>query len=565
MANLKDENGIDPSNQNKVAAAKVLDFDTILKKEVGHFGWFQVRNIVLAFIVIFLGWSNSAYIFTAARIPNRCHIPECDLEDPEFKPSWLLNAVPGASLNSFDNCQRYSNKSETAIEEGICPAAWFNQHQLQSCERHLYQNSETIVHEFEMACNEWRRSMVGSIRNCGAVFVQIITGFISDRWGRRTALVFNVFNAAWIGILRSFSNNYMTYVILEFVSCALGGATFSCSHIILMELVSPNHRAFIGAGLNTCLSLGVMSLGLIAWSVPYWRHLLRVLHIPQLATISYLWLMSESVRWYISKGRYEDTEKALKTIARVNKKNISDKFLEILRQKVEEVKINQEENKVKHESRNEPSLIKLLFQYRPVLYRCIITPFLWIVFTLLYHGLKINAVDISGNKYVNFIAVTGAQIPGFWLSLLLLNKIGRKPVLMAFYWLCAVCQILFILVSKKQYFLSLSVYMVGASCSGGILSSLYIYTAELYPTAYRHRLFAFSSMMGRFGAILAPLTPALGASMGENVPFALFAGCACAAGALVLLTPETRGVRLPDTLREAADLGKKRRPTTTIS
>lgn len=107
-----------------------------------------------------------------------------------------------------------------------------------------------------------------------------------------------------------------------------------------MELVSPNHRAFIGAGLNTCLSLGVMSLGLIAWSVPYWRHLLRVLHIPQLATISYLWLMSESVRWYISKGRYEDTEKALKTIARVNKKNISDKFLEILRQKVEEVKIN---------------------------------------------------------------------------------------------------------------------------------------------------------------------------------------------------------------------------------
>lgn len=72
MANMKDENGIDPSNQNKVAAAKVLDFDTILKKEVGHFGWFQVRNIVLAFIaVIFLGWSNSAYIFTAARIPNR--------------------------------------------------------------------------------------------------------------------------------------------------------------------------------------------------------------------------------------------------------------------------------------------------------------------------------------------------------------------------------------------------------------------------------------------------------------------------------------------------------------
>lgn len=41
------------------------------------------------------------------------------------------------------------------------------------------------------------------------------------------------------------------------------------------------------------------------------------------------------------------------------------------------------------------------------------------------------------------------------------------------------------------------------------MTSIYVYTAELYPTKYRHSLFAFSSMMGRIGSILAPLTPAL--------------------------------------------------------
>ncbi|KAL0830918.1 hypothetical protein ABMA28_003000 [Loxostege sticticalis] len=560
MVNVESLN-MDGSKVNKESAVEEMDFDTILKEEVGQWGWFQVRNIILALIaVVFLGWSNNLYVFTAARIPTRCHILECDLEEPEFRPDWLLNAVPGTSLDSFDNCQRFGNSSDATVAEGACPAAWFDHEQLQKCQRHLYQSTDTIVYDFDLACNEWRRTLVGTIRLSGTIFAQTITGFISDRWGRRTALVFNAFNAAWMGILRSFSNSYVIFVIAEFVSSTLGSATFQTSYILMMELVIPKNRVFVGTCLNTCLSLSLMALGFIAWAVPYWRNLTLALYIPQLLTITYLWVMSESIRWYISKGRYEDTEKALKNIARVNKKKISDKYLEALRKKVEEVRANQGESRGKLQQ-NETSLIKVLWQHKPVLYRCFYTPFMWITFTLIYHGLTINAVDISGNKYVNYIAVAGAQIPGFWVSLLLLDKIGRKPVLIAAYWICAACQLVFIYVPKNHYVLSLSVYMVGASCSGAMLTSLYIYTAELYPTRYRHRLFGFSSTIGRFGAVLAPLTPALGALVWDKFPFALFAGCACAAGALVLLTPETRGVRLPDTMREAADLGRKKTRT----
>ncbi|KAL0880513.1 hypothetical protein ABMA27_002909 [Loxostege sticticalis] len=558
MANTDGEK-VDASKfLRKDSAPDTLNFDQILQEEVGQFGWFQVRNIILAMTaVIFLVWGNNSYVFTAARIPTRCLVPECDLEVPEFTPEWLLNAVPGTSLDSFDNCKRFGNASAATLEKGSCPAAWFDQDKLQNCERHLYQNTDTIVYDFDLACNEWLRTIVGSIRLSATIFSQIITGLISDRWGRRTALVFNAFNAAWIGILRSFSNGYIIFVIGEFVSSTLGSATFQSSHILAMELVSPKNRVFVGACLNTCASLGLMSLGLIAWAVPYWRHLSLALYTPQLLTISYLWLMNESVRWYISKGRYEDTERVLKNIAKANKKHISDKSLEVLRKKTEEVKRHQEESQEREPRQKEPSMIKLLFQYKPILCRCIITPLLWITHTLVFHGLTINAVDISRSKYVNYIAVAVAQIPGYWISLLLLDKIGRKPVLIASYWICAICQIVFIFLPKNQYVASLTVYMVGACSSGGVLSSLYIYTAELYPTSHRHRLFAFSCMVGRFGGILAPLTPALGALVWEQFPFALFAGCACAAGALVLLTPETRGVRLPDTMREAADLGKK--------
>lgn len=55
----------------------------------------------------------------------------------------------------------------------------------------------------------------------------------------------------------------------------------------------------------------------------------------------------------------------------------------------------------------------------------------------------------------------------------------------------------------------LIVYMIGKCCIATVMSSIYVYTSELYPTKHRNSLFAFSSMMGRIGSILAPLTPAL--------------------------------------------------------
>lgn len=59
------------------------------------------------------------------------------------------------------------------------------------------------------------------------------------------------------------------------------------------------------------------------------------------------------------------------------------------------------------------------------------------------------------------------------------------------------------------YAASLSVYLIGKLSIASVVTALYIYTAEIYPTRYRHSLLAFSSMVGRVGSILAPLTPAL--------------------------------------------------------
>lgn len=166
---------------NPQTAKKTLDIDA-LQQEVGQFGLFQVRNILLSLIVVvFLGWSNNLYVFTTARIPTRwdnetsmldmdktlinqsclvnyldfrCHIPECDPEEPEFTPNWLLNAVPGTSLGSFDNCQRFGNATAVPLESDVCPATRFDRNQLKSCERHLYQNTNSVVYDVRYFRNQ---------------------------------------------------------------------------------------------------------------------------------------------------------------------------------------------------------------------------------------------------------------------------------------------------------------------------------------------------------------------------------------------------------------------------
>lgn len=238
----------------------------------------------------------------------------------------------------------------------------------------------------------------------------------------------------------------MLTILDSFITC--------CNHTLIrcrfkkfylltaMEFVGPEYRVAAGAMTSTCFSLGLMLQALMAWIFPYWRHLLLALYIPQLFMIAYFWIMPESVRWYMSKGRYTESEQVLKQAASINGKALSEKSLLGLRQSSEE---EIEKKKLAKENRvREPSLVSLVFQHKPILLRCMITPMWWITTTLVYYGMSMNAVNMSGNKYLNYAAVAAVEIPGFWTAVLLLDRVGRKPLLFGAFWVCAMCQIGFI-------------------------------------------------------------------------------------------------------------------------
>ncbi|VVC88712.1 unnamed protein product [Leptidea sinapis] len=57
--------------------------------------------------------------------------------------------------------------------------------------------------------------------------------------------------------------------------------------------------------------------------------MILVLHIPCFLIISYYWILSESIRWLLSKQKYVEARQVLEKIARVNKKEISEKSGEL--------------------------------------------------------------------------------------------------------------------------------------------------------------------------------------------------------------------------------------------
>lgn len=203
----------------------------------------------------------------------------------------------------------------------------------------------------------------------------------------------------------------------------------------MTELVGPKYRVAAGATISTMFAVGQVILGFIAWGVQPWRTLTQVLYAPQLLVVCYFWILSESVRWLLSKGRYEESEQILKKVAKSNNKELSEKSLEALRATAEQQR--------GHVPPPEPWLPLQVLRSRTILARCIVSPIWWITNTLVYYGMNINAVNLVGNSYLNYVAVAAVEIPGFWTAILLLDRIGRKPVLIFFYFLCAGCQFAF--------------------------------------------------------------------------------------------------------------------------
>lgn len=204
-----------------------------------------------------------------------------------------------------------------------------------------------------------------------------------------------------MGLIRSFSVNYEMFLIFEFLDAAISSTLYASVFILGIELVGPKRRVIACCFLTTFYAIGEIFLGVAAMYITNWRVLLRVLYIPALIHIFYICVLEESVRWLLSQQKNDEAIQTLEKAARMNNKVLNENDLKKL--------IKSNDDKLNNSTEDKFPITKAL---RIFSWRIINCSFCWFTNVLVYYGLSLNSVLLSGDKYINFILISAVEIPG---------------------------------------------------------------------------------------------------------------------------------------------------------
>lgn len=190
--------------------------------------------------------------------------------------------------------------------------------------------------------------------------------------------------------------------------------------------------------------IGGISFALLARTFHYWRTFILVVYPPSLLFILYLYLLPESIRWLLSKGRKDEALEIVLKAAKMNKVTLSD---EILKQ------FNEVKPKVKEEvkTEEEEGLWMQVLRSPIIMKRLAICSIWWITCTFVFYGMAINSVSLAGDKYNNFMLVASVEIISVVTNALVLDRVGRKPTLLVAFTVCGLACMAISFVPKSKY------------------------------------------------------------------------------------------------------------------
>lgn len=186
---------------------------------------------------------------------------------------------------------------------------------------------------------------------------------------------------------------------------------------------------------NMTFVVGVVLIALLAWFVDNWRTYILIIYTPGILVGIYVCFMNESARWLLSKGKKAQAIKTLKRAAKIN--NLDARNLEL--DSLSDPLLKQENNRTLDKKSQFSKAIRSSIIWK----RLLICSFLWLTCSLVYYGLSINSVSLSGNKYLSFMLVVLVEIPAYIVVVIVLDKYGRKKTMITTYMTCAATSLLF--------------------------------------------------------------------------------------------------------------------------
>ncbi|XP_052828480.1 organic cation transporter protein [Octopus bimaculoides] len=226
-------------------------------------------------------------------------------------------------------------------------------------------------------------------------------------------------------------------------------------------------------------ALGVMLLVGIAYALPSWRHLECAICVPFVVYIFTWKLLPESPRWLIGRERYAEAGILLKEIAKANGKDP-----DIISEQFESLIIETKEKREKKKAEKTYTCIDLI--KKPYLaFISFNVWFNWFANSMLYYGVALNAVDMAGDPYINFLIMAVVEIPACLVCMWFFHCFGHRKPISFFMVFGGINCIISNFIGKGSVWIPLLFAVLGKFGATAAYGGIYLVSAEVFPTVAR--------------------------------------------------------------------------------
>ncbi len=383
-----------------------------------------------------------------------------------------------------------------------------------------------------------------SIVLAGAALGAAFAGYFADRFGRKPVLIVDAVIFGVFAVATGLANSLAPFLAARF----LVGVAVGIASIITPLYIAEVAPAGIRGAFVTLNQLAIVTGIVVAYYVDYlfagtgnWRAMFISAVAPSIILLIALIFLPESPRWLASQGR---TEESLRILARVESIEEAQRDLDELRELTDKSKVKLGD------------LFAKRFR-KPLLVGILLAIFQQItgVNTIIYYTptiLQMGGFQSASSAILATVLVGGVNLGATIVSLLLLDRVGRRPLLL-------------IGIAGMTISLAHLGYLFGAShvARGAILFDVVTYLAsfaiglgpifwllisEIYPTTVRGQAMSVSSVVIWISDLLVTITfLSLVEGLGARASFWIYAAASVAALVFsAMMVPETKGRTLEE-------------------
>ncbi|KAM9333814.1 solute carrier family 22 member 6 [Pholidichthys leucotaenia] len=528
-----------------------------LLEQVGSTGRFQVLHVTLLSIPIFMMAShNLLQNFVAVVPPHFCRAHSNLSQSGLGLEDTLLVTVPLDQTGKPHRCRRYVTPQWHLLGTNITSSPWGEvgfedvvDAELQGCvdgwSYDMNERTSTIISDWDLVCDLHHLKQMGQTIYMGGVLVgSLVFGALSDRYGRRILLIFSYLMMAVCGTCTALSNSFSLFCLCRFgCGMALSGVVLNCLSLIV-EWIPTRWRTVVGTLTGYCYTVGQLILVGLAYFIRDWRWLTLAVSLPFYIFFLYSWWFHESARWLALKNKSDQAIQTLQSIANFNGRHEEGKQID--------TKVLEESMKKELSCTQSSYSVFDLFRTPKIRIMTGCLSAVWLSTSFAYYGLAMDLEKFGVDIYLIQVIFGAVDIPAKVIVAVCMSFLGRQPSQCGALIIAGVTILVNLLVPFDKQTLRTCLAVLGKGCLAASFSCCYLYSSELFPTVIRQNGMGWVSMMGRAGAMVAPMV----LLTGDYVPWLpgfIYGGVPVLSGVAAIFLPETLGSPLPDTIQDVEE------------